>query len=699
MFYKRLLVYVFMLCAVPIFGLAPAEAFAKDGMDTTTSENTKSDDVYTLGEVVVSGQSGVKDISLNNVVTEEDIVKTGAKDAAEALRFVPGINLFYNRKGNANISMQGFQQDRILTLIDGVPYYETKYGYLDLSSIPASMISRIEVIKGASSVLYGPNAEGGVINIITKKGGAEPTFAVRGEIGDYGTNREVVSAGGQKGIVNFWGTYEHKSSDGWAVSDSYDPVEATVTQRPGGSYQEVLQGNGKRENSDYESNNVWLRLGLVPDEDSEVFLSYYYLDSERGHPSAVDEAKVFPSHPAFSWFSRWGVYRDTGVDLAARHRFSNQFELRGKLFYHDHKDRYDSYLTNEMDDTIAESTFKDNLLGGSLFADFDPTDWFSLGAAVHYKRDEHKQNPDDDVDFATSRAHTISVGLENTMRSDWGTELVFGASMDSYEVTKVQDYGSDDVTVVDLDLPEAETAFNPMVGLSHSFSDGTRLYTSLAQKTRFPRLTDYFSRGGNNLQLKPEKNVNFTLGGKTPLMDNKVDVSLAYFYNDIQDMIFSKDRNSPYENIGRAVTQGVETDVRYYPIERITLYANYTYTHARNRSADRTTRYLQDTPEHLIGFGFDWYVPYVDADWTVNTQYRGNTVGQTPSNEGEDPEWLTDSFVVDTRVSKDVAQYLDYVQKLEVYLEVKNVFDENYWDSDALPARGRSFLLGLAAEF
>ena len=110
----------------------------------------------------------------------------------------PASIFFYNRKGNANIAMQGFQQDRILTLIDGVPYYETKYGYLDLSSIPSSMISRIEVIKGASSVLYGPNAEGGVINIITKKGGDQPSLSLRGEMGDYGTNREVISGGGQK---------------------------------------------------------------------------------------------------------------------------------------------------------------------------------------------------------------------------------------------------------------------------------------------------------------------------------------------------------------------------------------------------------------------------------------------------------------------------------------------------------------------
>ncbi|MFW5488696.1 MAG: TonB-dependent receptor [Desulfovibrio sp.] len=693
---RRIVLVLLLVCSCTAPALAQDQAEAGKNKDTAAAAS----DVYTLGEVVVSDQSGVKEIALNNVVTEDEIIKSGAKNAAEALRFVPGVNLFYNRKGNANIAMQGFQQDRILTLIDGVPYYETKYGYLDLSSIPSSMISRIEVIKGASSVLYGPNAEGGVINIITKKGGDQPSLSLRGEMGDYGTNREVISGGGQKGIVNFWGTYEHKYSGGWNVSDSYDPVEATVSQRPGGSYNTVLQGKGKRDNSDYESNNVWLRLGLVPDEDTELFASYFYLDSQRGQPAMVDEAKVFPSHPAFTWFSRWGIYQDTGVDLAGRHRFGKQFQLRAKMFYHDHKDRYDSYLTNELDDKLAESTYKDNLIGGSLFADFDPVDWFALNAAFHYKRDEHKQNPDSDVDYATSRANTFSFALENTLRSGWGTDLVYGFSMDSYEVTKAQDYAGDKVTVIEVDTPSEETAFNPMLGITHTFGDGTRVYSSIAQKTRFPRLSDYFSTGGTNLNLKPEKNLNVTVGASRAFLDNKVDVSLAYFHNDIEDMIFSKDRNSPYENIGHATTQGVEAGIKYSPLERLNLYANYTFTHARNHSADRTSRYLQDVPENQVGLGFDWLIPVLDVDWTTNALYRANTVGRLPSNEGDDPEWLTDSFTVDTRLAKDLAPYLPhYVEKLEVYLEVKNIFDENYWDSDALPAQGRSFLVGMSAEF
>ena len=146
------------------------------------------DDVFSLGEIIVEGSSGVQDIAMNTTVTAEDIRMTGAVNAAEALDYVPGVNVVTTSKGEKNINIQGFGQRDVLVLIDGVPYYETKNGPLDLQHIPAGIISRIEVTKGASSVLYGPNALGGVVNIITRKGikGTSGKVTAEGGRGGYG---------------------------------------------------------------------------------------------------------------------------------------------------------------------------------------------------------------------------------------------------------------------------------------------------------------------------------------------------------------------------------------------------------------------------------------------------------------------------------------------------------------------------------
>ncbi len=95
----------------------------------------------------------------------------------------PGIRVTTGRKNEPNVSIHGFDQSMILVLIDGVPYYETNYGKLDLNQIPTDNIAKIEITKGAASVLYGANALGGVINIITKKGTEKPFTSVSLEAG------------------------------------------------------------------------------------------------------------------------------------------------------------------------------------------------------------------------------------------------------------------------------------------------------------------------------------------------------------------------------------------------------------------------------------------------------------------------------------------------------------------------------------
>lgn len=557
------------------------------------------------------------------------------------------------------------------------------------------MISRIEVIKGASSVLYGPNAEGGVINIITKKGGKDLSFTVQAEIGDYSSHRGVISAGGQKGIFNFWGTYENKSSDGWRVSDDYSPFEGTVSQYPGGSYNTVLQDNGLRENSDTRADNIWMRFGLVPTDNTDIYASIFSLDSERGNPVSVDGVKVFSD---FSYFSRFSTYRDQGIDLSGRHRFSDQFQVRTALFYHDHEDQYDSYTQMEMIDKIAESTYRDSLAGVSVFSDYDLTDTITFSGALHYKRDTHEDRPDIGTDYASSVSSTFSIGLESTFVAPCGTEVVAGASLDYHDMSEAQDHDRDNA-VFDLTPPSSDTAFNPMIGLSHIFNDATRVYGSVARKTRFPLLSGYYSQGGNNLDLKEEKNTNYTIGVSRPFLDNRMEIEVAGFYNDISDMIFTIDRDHPHENIGKASIGGMELSLSATPFDWLALTLNYTYTHGRNESDDRTSDYLIDIPKNMINFGFDWLVPGAEMEWSLNCRYRGETLAEIPQNLGDDEEWLQDSFTVDTRISRDFSDFVKWSNKMELYLELTNLFDENYWYTDTQPARGRGFMVGLKAEF
>ena len=111
---------------------------------------------YTLGEILVLAErAGVKSIAINQEITAENIEATNSRTVAEALQYIPGVQVTMGRKSEASISIHGFSQDKALILIDGVPYYETKYGKFDMNQLSIENVARIDVIKGVSPCAAG----------------------------------------------------------------------------------------------------------------------------------------------------------------------------------------------------------------------------------------------------------------------------------------------------------------------------------------------------------------------------------------------------------------------------------------------------------------------------------------------------------------------------------------------------------------
>ncbi|MBU4054298.1 MAG: TonB-dependent receptor plug domain-containing protein, partial [Proteobacteria bacterium] len=346
-------------------------------------------EAFDLGDIVVTTQAvGVADIGISSEITQEEIKATNSKTVADVLKFAPGITVTKGRKNEPEISIHGFGQEKSLFLIDGIPYYETNYGKLSLDQIPTSIISKIEITKNAPSVLYGPNAQIAVINIITKKGTEKPTFDFNGEMGEYNTYRASASHGNQIGTINYWISYIHEESDGWRMSDDFEPEVAVRAKRFMPNVDGIHEYGGFRENSDYNKNRLWARAGITPDDGSEYFVSFHLLDSELGHPPATNVYKIFVREgdvPAFSTFSRFDDYDDWGADLSGKQVLSDTLTLRGKLFYHNHEDVYVSYDGPDYNNVIAKSTYKDDVLGTSLIMDFNAVDAHEGHVSIHYR--------------------------------------------------------------------------------------------------------------------------------------------------------------------------------------------------------------------------------------------------------------------------------------------------------------------------
>jgi outer membrane receptor protein involved in Fe transport len=658
--------------------------------------------VFDLGEIFVTTERlpAFTEVAVTTEITAEEIRATNSKTVAEALTYVPGVRVSTGRKNEPNIQIRGLDQSRALILIDGVPYYETNYGKLDLNQIPVDNIAKIEVTKGDASVLYGPNALAGVINIITKKPTEKPAAEAILEVGEYATNKISLSHGMKVGIFNYWLNYAHQESGGWRMSDDFEPTVGTIVRRPGGTKDAIMEDGGFRNNSDYKSDSFWAKVGIEPNQDSEYYLNFHYISKEKGVPPSTVSEVVFLNRPAFSGFTMITRYDDWGVDLSGQQKITDKITAKGKLFYHNHLDDYTSFTNQTYQEELSVSRYKDYLAGGSVITDFIPVEWDIVRFGFNYRADSHKERDDTYLPFAESFSYTGSLSLENEWNKVRNLSVVLGLSYDWFEVSKAQrnvtDSGTADfIRQDDLDTPDTMEEFTPMIGATYNLSDTTRLFGSIARKVRFPTLQQLYSRKSGNTELTAENSINYTLGVSRSFGAIAAG-ELAFFYYDISDFI---SRDAPgtegiYRNYGKIRLSGFELSGEVYPMKDLIFTLGYTYNNARDRSEDHLTDHVVFVPEHKIDMGLKYTIPYIITIVDLTGVYISDSYSQlpTPQNPYQEEIKTGDHFVMNMRISKT------FLKRYEAYLAVNNIFDSDYEAEYGYPGLGRNFYVGLSVK-
>jgi outer membrane receptor protein involved in Fe transport len=410
------------------------------------------------------------------------------------------------------------------------------------------------------------------------------------------------------------------------------------------------------------------------------------------------------NRPAFSSvFDRITKYDDWGLDLSGQQKIFDQLTFKGKLFYHNHADDYTSFSDQNYINEIAVSRFKDYILGGSLLTDIRPLEWDSIRLSFHYKGDSHKQRDDEYLPFEETFSYTGSVGLEDEFNLIKHLSVVAGASYDWFEVTKAEKNitgaGGVFIRQDDVGKPDTMDAFNPMIGATYSLDNSSKLFGSIARKVRFPTLDQLYASRGGNLNLKPEKAINYTLG-VSRLFSNFARAELAGFYHDIKDFI-SRDSN-PIENPlalnrnwAKIEMLGFEVNGEFYPMKDLILRTGYTHNRARDRSPDRVTYHVVNIPAHKIDAGVSYTVPYIQTRLDFNGIYLGKVFNQlpTPAAPNQATQKIKDYYLANVRISQGFMNYF------EAYLALNNIFDKNYESSYGFPGPGRSFYLGITARY
>lgn len=260
----------YSIISMAVFIMAfSAAAFADTSTEAVSDD--KKEEVREVARVEVTGSRLAEDIkevpAPAYVITKEEIEMSGARSTQEVLDRVPGVNGLRNSSASAldkSVVVRGLTSE-VLLLVDGIPFMTSSYGTdsmgspFDLRTVPLESIERIEVVKGASSAVYGSNAAGGVINIITKKGMEKSGGTLLVEGGNHGWFR-----GSLRGTAVL--------SDDLKVTVGYtktqENAEVNIRKRPDGTYDTATDYRGNDFVFGIEKGK-WSFLSQIGDYESE----------------------------------------------------------------------------------------------------------------------------------------------------------------------------------------------------------------------------------------------------------------------------------------------------------------------------------------------------------------------------------------------------------------------------------------------
>jgi iron complex outermembrane receptor protein len=548
----------------------------------------------TLEGVVVTATRDTEEIrkipANVTVITRDQIEQVNAKTAVDVLRDKADVlvrDLYGNGKA-ASVDVRGFGETgalNTLVLVDGRRVNAIDLSGVDWTQIPVDQIERIEIVRGPGSVLYGDNAVGGVINIITRK--PEKPFSARAEVagGSYGYNKETASAGVTWGPLSAILSASHSSTDGYRENSFLN-----ATDIGGKIIYDLNQYVSFNLNGSFHHDNTGLP-GELP------YLIYITHPRVALHPN--DRAGTDDGYGSLGVKARlwdWGRFE---ADLSYQQR-----EVADRFYFFSFEDQRSLKTWAFTPRYILEKpllTFPNKFTFGFDFYDSD-SDNFSVSAFGPNRSEIKKES------FGLYGMDEISV-LENLIltlgyRYEWVTYHLFQKSPFLKDTVR-----------------ESEPAWN--VALNYLFGKKSSAYFSFKRSFRFPasdELVQFVFIPPNlvarvNPDMKPQVGYHYELGVRYAFTD-QIEGNLTLFWADLKNEIFFNPQTFTNENFPKTRRQGIEIGARARPLPWLSLWANYSYVKPTLRS------------QPTSGVYFSLFSPFAPIS------IIGNDIPGVPRNKG-----------------------------------------------------------------
>jgi vitamin B12 transporter len=585
-----------------------------------------------------------------SVLESAEIERRQSANVSDLLRNVPGVAVARNGGigGTVGVFIRGADSDQTVTLIDGVKINDpaSPGGGFNFGNLLTGNIDRIEVLRGPSSVLWGSQAIGGVVNMITRQPTEEVQANLRGEYGFRDTSQVVGNVSGKAGPVSA------------SVGAGYFRTDGISA---------LSEARGGQEPDGFENFGANANLNLALGDAISIDARGWFSDGTTGIDGFAPPSFAFGD--TLETTDTREIVGYTGVNAAF----------------------LDGRWRNRLGFALTDTRRRNRNAGSETFAGDGRNERYEYQGI-----------------FDVSQGWQLTAGLEREI-SRYSTTSFGSTTRGRARIDSI--YGQAVATPVaglsltaglrhdDHDRFGGATTFGAS-GVWTPGSTGTTIRASYSEGFKAPSLFQLQSDFGNQT-LRPERSRGWDAGVTQRLIEDTLEASATWFHRTSTDLIDFASCPRPltgictnrpfgtFDNILKAISQGIEITLQLRPVKALQVQANFTWLDARNRAetSPNFDRQLARRPRLSIN-------TLVDYQWSF-----GLTTGATLTHIGASFENASNITRLAGYVLVDLRAAYSITPKIELYGRIENLFDEAYETTFRFGQPGRAGFAGVRLRY
>lgn len=601
-----------------------------------------------IEEIIVTATRSPAELSevsaFGTIISRNQIKKSAVNNLGEILSSADFVQILdYGPSSLSSISVRGASSSQVLVLMDGERINNVQNGSADLDKISLDGVNRVEIIRGGQSALYGADAAGGIINIITEDS-YKNQISLKSEAGAFGYLLWNASIKRKFKKLSGMISYSQSQSDGnFQFENKFGETKT-------------------RENANYLKRNAFAKLKWHPRDTTNLALSGIHSYSDSGDPGPTGQ------------YSPNAFIKETtnSVEIKLEEQIRENWKCESNLFGRNSQQHY--FNTDGL--VKIDGTHKVRSIGGRLQSQFFFRKDMPITTGISVRQEELSST-------AVGEHNRLSVGfyLQQEIKFEFNHR-----SISIYPALRFDDYS------------DFDAGLNPKLGMLIRLFDGLiGIKGNVGKSYRAPTMNDLywpedaFARG--NPKLKPERSKDFDVGVelKSPKISDiaQIKCGIAYFRNDFKNLIeWAPGKSGKWSptNRSEAKIQGIESSINLSATKLFRIDASYTFLKAH----DSLERRLMYRPCHSVNYHLNL------GKRALWMQLEGRYQSKRYYTR-ENTKWLEPFLVHDFRLgaTKSIMKQVD----LTGVLELRNVFDTDYKLQADYPLPGRQWRFKMTLEW